>query len=79
MTGSLTATCTTRAPIAIQATAKWVERKLNSQGYHCAEFISPVVSWKIDGGDEHGDRQPLERGEQQLRARHDRSEAKRRG
>ena len=47
MTGSLTATCTTRAPIAIQATAKWVERKLNDQGYHCAEFISPVVSWKI--------------------------------
>ncbi len=47
MTGSLTATCTTRAPIAIQATAKWVERKLNSHGYHWAEFISPVVSWKM--------------------------------
>ncbi|MEZ5095070.1 MAG: hypothetical protein R2731_02445 [Nocardioides sp.] len=32
--------------MATQATASWVARKENDQGYHCATFASPVASWK---------------------------------
>lgn len=38
--------CSASAPTATQATAKWVDRKENDQGYHCEEFIRPMTSWK---------------------------------
>ena len=46
-TGSLTAMCTTSAPITTQATAKWVDLNENDQGYQVVTLASPVASWKI--------------------------------
>ena len=61
MSGSFTAMCTSRAPMAIQATAKWVARKLKVHGYHCAELASPVTSWKIAAATRTRDRAALQR------------------